>query len=174
MLSLIEQAKVKAKPTATGGVPSTYTQVMSGQIDIGWSSPPFGLEDVKNGKLLIVARGNDLEEIRDTTLRVNFVNENLFKTRRDTLVKFSQVYAKAVDWVYANDKALDWFAEGAGVSKEIAKEAVDKFYPKESLQPYEIRGLNVSLRQAVDFKFIPKPMTEKDVAGLFDILVPKK
>jgi NitT/TauT family transport system substrate-binding protein len=174
VLSLIEQAKVKAKPTATGGVPSTYTQVMSGQIDIGWSSPPFGLEDVKNGKLLIVARGNDLEEIRDTTLRVNFVNENLLKTRRDTLVKFSQVYAKAVDWVYANDKALDWFAEGAGVSKEIAKEAVDKFYPKESLQPYEIRGLNVSLRQAVDFKFIPKPMTEKDVAGLFDILVPKK
>jgi NitT/TauT family transport system substrate-binding protein len=174
VLSLIEQAKVKAKPTATGGIPSTYTQVMSGQIDIGWSSPPFGLEDIKNGKLLIVARGNDVPEIRDTTLRVNFVNENLLKTRRDTLVKFSQVYAKAVDWVYANDKAIEYFAEGAGVSKEIAKESVDKFYPKETLQPYEIRGLNVSLKQAVDFKFIPKPMTEKDVAGLFDILVPKK
>ena len=48
--------KVKAKPTATGGIPSTYTQVMSGQIDIGWSSPPFGLEDLKAGKINIVAQ----------------------------------------------------------------------------------------------------------------------
>jgi hypothetical protein len=41
------------------------------------------------------------------------------------------------------------------------------------LQPYEIRGLAVSLQQAFDHKFIPKPMSEKEVAGLFDILVPK-
>ncbi len=174
VLSLLEQEKVKAKPTATGGIPSTYTQVMSGQIDIGWSSPPFGLEDLKTGKINIVARGNDLPEIRDTTLRVNFVNENSLKTRRDALVKFSQVYVKAVEWTYANDKALDYFAEAAGVSKAMAKESVDKFYPKESLQPFEIRGLGVTLKQAVDFKFIPKPMTEQEVAGLFDILVPKK
>ena len=52
-LSLLEQNKIKAKPTATGGIPSTYTQVMSGQIDIGWSSPPFGLEDLKAGKINI-------------------------------------------------------------------------------------------------------------------------
>ena len=174
VLSLLEQEKVKSKPTATGGIPSTYTQVMSGQIDIGWSSPPFGLEDLKTGKINIVARGNDLPEIRDTTLRVNFVNENSLKTRRDALVKFSQVYVKAVEWTYANDKALDYFAEAAGVSKAMAKESVDKFYPKESLQPFEIRGLGVTLKQAVDFKFIPKPMTEQEVAGLFDILVPKK
>ena len=174
VLSLLEQEKIKAKPTATGGIPSTYTQVMSGQIDIGWSSPPFGLEDIKAGKMNIVARGNDVKDIRDTTLRVNFVNENLLKTKRDALVKFSQVYVKALEWSYSNDKALDYFAEAAGVSKDVARESVEKFYPKESLQPFEIRGLDVSLRQAVDFKFIPKPMTEKDVAGLFDILVPKK
>ena len=58
--------------------------------------------------------------------------------------------------------------------KDVAKESREQFYPQAALQPYEIRGLDVSLKQALDFKFIPKAMTEKDIAGLFDILVPKK
>ena len=173
VLSLLDLEKVKARPTATGGIPSTYTQVMSGQIDIGWSSPPFAIEDIRTGKVNIVARGNDLPEIRDTTLRVNFANENALKSKRDLFLRFSQAYVKSLEWSYANPQAIDFFAEAAGVSREVAKESVEKFYPQAALQPYEIRGLAVSLQQALDHKFIPKPMTEKEVAGLFDILVPK-
>ncbi len=174
VLSLLEQNKIKAKPTATGGIPSTYTQVMSGQIDMGWAVPPFAIADVKSGKVNIVARGNDLEEIRDTTVRVNFANENSLKTKRDLFVKFSEAYVKSLEWAYANEKALDYFAEAAEVPRDVAKESRDQFYPKEALQPFEIRGLKTSLKQALDFKFIPKEMSEKDVAGLFDILAPKK
>jgi NitT/TauT family transport system substrate-binding protein len=174
VLSLLEANKIKAKPTATGGIPSTYTQVMSGQIDIGWAVPPFAIADVKAGKVNIVAKGNDLPEIRDTTVRVNFANENSLKTKRDLFVKFSQAYVKSLEWAYANDKALDYFAEAAEVPKDVAKESREQFYPQAALQPFEIRGLDTSLKQALEFKFIPKAMTEKDVAGLFDILVPKK
>lgn len=174
VLSLLEQNKIKAKPTATGGIPSTYTQVMSGQIDMGWAVPPFAIADVKSGKVNIVARGNDLEEIRDTTVRVNFANENSLKTKRDLFVKFSEAYVKSLEWAYDNEKALDYFAEAAEVPRDVAKESRDQFYPKEALQPFEIRGLKTSLKQALDFKFIPKEMSEKDVAGLFDILAPKK
>jgi len=173
-LSLMEQNKVKAKPTATGGIPSTYTQVMSGQIDIGWAVPPFGIEDLKAGKINIVAKGNNLEEIRDTTVRVNFANADSLKTKRALFEKFSQAYVKSLDWAYANDKAIDWFAESAEVPRAVALESRNNFYPKDAMQPYEIRGLKVSLQQALDFKFIPKQMDEKEVAGLFDILVPKK
>lgn len=174
ILSLLEHARVNARPTATGAIPSTYTQVMSGQIDVGWSSPPFGLDDIKAGHINIVARGNDLPEIRDTTVRVNFANEQSLRTRRDVFVKFSQAYEKALDWAYDNEKALDYFADAAGVSKAVARESVEKFYPRESMQPYEIRGLDVSLRQALDFKFVSKPMTQNEVAGLFDLLPPKQ
>lgn len=174
VLSLLDQNKIKAKPTATGGIPSTYTQVMSGQIDIGWAVPPFGIEDLKAGKINIVAKGNDLPEIRDTTVRVNFANAESLKTKRALFVKFSEAYVKSLEWAYANDKAIDFFAQSAEVPRPVALESRNTFYPKEAMQPYEVRGMKVSLQQALDFKFIPKAMDEKEIAGLFDILVPKK
>jgi NitT/TauT family transport system substrate-binding protein len=173
VLSLLEQAKSKAKPTATGGIPGTYTQVMSGQIDVGWAVPPFGLEDVKSGKVVIVAKGNDVPAIRNETIRVNFANADTLTKKRALLVKFSEAYAKALDWSYRDPKAIAYFAEGAEVTPEIALQARDQFYPKESLQPYEVKGLDLALQQALEYKFIPRAMTEKEVAGLFDILAPK-
>jgi NitT/TauT family transport system substrate-binding protein len=35
---------VTYKPVATGSPASTLTQVMSGQIDVGWTSPPFAVD----------------------------------------------------------------------------------------------------------------------------------
>src|SRR5918993_465996 len=55
----IKENSLKAKPVATGGPPSTLTQVMSGQIDVGWSAPPFGLDLLDQGKIRIIASGND-------------------------------------------------------------------------------------------------------------------
>lgn len=173
VLSLLEQAKVKAKPTATGGIPSTYTQVMSGQIDVGWAVPPFGLEDVKSGKVTIIAKGNDIPAIRDETIRVNFANAETLSKKRALLVKFSEAYAKALDWSYSNPKAIDYFAEAAEVKTDIALQSREQFYPKDAMQPYEIKGLDLALQQALEYKFIPKAMTQKDVAGLFDMLTPK-
>ena len=174
VLSLLDHANVKAKATPTGGIPGTYTQVMSGQIDIGWAVPPFAIADVQAGKLNIVAKGNDVPAISGETIRVNFTNADTLAKKRDLLVKFSNAYVKALDWSYSNPKAIEYFAEAAKVSKDVAQESRDKFYPKDSLQPYEIKGLDLALKQAEEFKFIPKPMTQKDVAGLYEMLTPKE
>src|SRR5215212_754645 len=64
VLAFVQELGVKAKPTATGGPPGTFTQVMSGQIDIGWSSPPFGLQEARDGKIRIIARGSDVPSLR--------------------------------------------------------------------------------------------------------------
>ena len=45
-----DELGVKAKPTATGGPPGTLTSVMSGQIDIGWAAPPFGVKGAQGGQ----------------------------------------------------------------------------------------------------------------------------
>ena len=45
------------KIVATGGAPGTLTQVMSGQIDVGWSVPPFVLQQLADGKLAISPKG---------------------------------------------------------------------------------------------------------------------
>src|SRR6478736_1297423 len=51
LLQLINQAKATPKLVATGGAPGTLTQVMSGQIDVGWSVPPFVLQQLADGRL---------------------------------------------------------------------------------------------------------------------------
>jgi NitT/TauT family transport system substrate-binding protein len=49
VLNLLKEYDVKAKPVSTGGLPATHTQVMSGQIDVGWAVPPFGVQDINDG-----------------------------------------------------------------------------------------------------------------------------
>src|SRR5450755_1087302 len=57
--AFMKQYDLKAKPTATGGPAPTLTQVMTNQIDVGWSAPPFGLQQLDEGKIRIIATGND-------------------------------------------------------------------------------------------------------------------
>ena len=45
VLGFVKVLGVKAKPTPTGGPPATFTQVMSGQVDVGWGAPPLGVEE---------------------------------------------------------------------------------------------------------------------------------
>ena len=66
----------RSSRTATGRPADTLTAVMSGQIDIGWSSPPLGVEDLEQGKIRLVARGSDVASLRDQTVRVIIANAN--------------------------------------------------------------------------------------------------
>src|SRR5829696_4523979 len=68
---LVEQEKVTPKLVAAGGAPATLTQVMTGQIDVGWSVPPFVLQHLAEGRAAIIARGSDVAAIKDQTIRVN-------------------------------------------------------------------------------------------------------
>jgi NitT/TauT family transport system substrate-binding protein len=169
-LALLRQAGITdAKPIAGGAITAVFTQVMSGQIDIGHAVPPIGLPELKAGKIVIVARANDVPEIRNQTVRVNVANGDFIKNHRDTVVRFMRAYDKSMHWAYSGDpKVIDYFAEGMNVSHELAAEAA-KYYAIESMQPYEIKELPETLKDALEFKRIPKPMTPDDLKGLFDI-----
>ena len=86
------------------------------------------------------------------------------------MTRLIQIYDRAIKWAYTNPKAIDYFAEYAKVSRDIAKQAVDEFYPQSALQVGEIRGLDMTLKDALQYKFINAAMTPKDVEPLFDIL----
>ena len=174
LLTLLKQAGSKAKPTPTGGVPSTYTQTMTGQIDIGWSVVPFALKDVQDGKIRIVARSSEAKELADQTIRVNLANVNSLKTKRESITKFMQVVQKSIDWGYSNPQAIEIFAKNMKVTPDIAKKAVDEFYPKAAMQLGEIKDLERSLQDALDFKFIASPKKPQDIAGLIDIVYKPK
>jgi NitT/TauT family transport system substrate-binding protein len=172
LLTLLKQTGSKAKPVPTGGVPSTYTQTMTGQIDIGWSVVPFALKDVQDGKIRIVARAREATDLKDQTIRANLANVNSLKTKRAAITKFMETIQKSIDWAYGSgkDKAIEIFAKNMKVTPDIARKAVDDFYPKSAMQLGEIRDLQRSLDDALAYKFISSPKTPKDVAGLFDIV----
>src|SRR6476661_5327130 len=97
VLAFLQELGVKAMPTATGTQPATLTQVMSGQIDIGWSVPPFGLKELAQGKIRIIANGNDVPSLRSQSVRVDMVNAEVFKRRRDAVLRFVQAYRETLD-----------------------------------------------------------------------------
>ena len=174
LLQLVKAAGASPKLVPTGGAPATYTQVMTGQIDVGWSVPPFALKDLQEGKIAIIARGNDVEAIKAQTVRVNVANANALKQKREAFVSYVKALSRAVDWAYSSPDALSNYAAIAKVPVDQAKMTRDDFYPKEALQLAEIKGIDVTLQQALDFKYITKPMTKEDVAPLFDMLAAEK
>jgi NitT/TauT family transport system substrate-binding protein len=174
LLQLVKQAGSSPKLVPTGGAPATYTQVMTGQIDVGWSVPPFALKDLQQKKIAIIARGSDVGAIGAQTVRVNVANANALKQKRDAFVKYVKALGRAVDWAYSSPDALADYAAIAKVPVDQAKMTREDFYPKEALQLAEIKGLDVTLQQALDFKYITKPMTKDGVAPLFDMLAAGK
>jgi NitT/TauT family transport system substrate-binding protein len=132
--------------------------------------PPFALKDLQEKKIQIIARGNDVAAIRAQTVRVNVANANALKEKREAFVKYVKALGRAVEWAYSSPDALSNYAAIAKVPVDQAKMTREEFYPKEALQLAEIKGLDITLQQALDFKYITKPMTKDEVSPLFDLL----
>jgi NitT/TauT family transport system substrate-binding protein len=156
----IEELGCKAKPVATGGPPATLTAVMSGQVDIGWSSPPLGVQEIKAGKIRIVARGSDLPSLRGQTVRTLIVNKNSWETKRDAILRFVQGWRETVDWMYADPKAEEMYATKVKQPLAVIKGTVAQFYPKEAMQSTEFKDLKSSVADAVKLKFLDQPLTD--------------
>src|SRR5579863_6077424 len=76
LLTLLKEQGVNAKPVPAGGMPPTFTQVMSGQLDAGWAAAPFGVLDIEQGKIVVLAHANDSKDVATETIRVNVANLN--------------------------------------------------------------------------------------------------
>src|SRR6187401_1964911 len=164
-----DELGVKAKPVATGGPSGTFTQVMTGQIDIGWSAPPFGLKDIKEGKIRIVARGSDIPSLHGQTVRAIIVNANSLKEKHDAIMRFAKGYREAVDWMYADPKALQMYSEKVKQPVEILAESLKEFHPKSAMQTDKMADLDAAVKDAVKLKFLDGPLTKEQLAEFVQI-----
>lgn len=174
VVAFISELGAKAKPTATGGPAATFTAVMSGQVDIGWSAPPFGLQEIKEGKIRIVARGSDVPSLRGQTVRTLIVNLNSLNTKRDAIMRFMDAYRESVDWMYSDPKAVEMYSVKIKRPVELLKESMAKFQPKEAMQTDKFADLDGSIADAVKLKFLEKPLTKEQIAELLQIPPRKK
>lgn len=169
VVAFVSELGAKAKPTATGGPAATLTAVMSGQIDIGWSAPPFGLKQIKEGKIRIIAHGSDVPSLRGQTVRVLIVNANSLKTKHDAIMRFMQGYRESVDWMYSDPKAVEMYSQKMKLPVGLLKDSMEKFQPKEALQTDKMADLDGINRDAVKLKFLDKPLTKEQLAELLQI-----
>ena len=164
-----QELGVKAKATATGGPPATFTQVMTGQIDIGWSAPPFGLKEIKEGKIRIVARGSDIPSLKGQTVRAIIVNANALKEKRDAIMRFAKGYREAVDWMYADPKALAMYSEKVKQPVDVLQELLKEFHPKSAMQTDTMADLDGAVADAVKLKFLDAPLGKEQLAEFLQI-----
>ena len=174
VLAFADELGVKAKPTATGGPPGTLTQVMSGQIDIGWAAPPFGMKELKEGKIRILIRGSDVPSLRGQTVRTIIVNADALNTKKDAIMRFVQAYREAVDWMYADPKAIKLYAEKMKLDETLIADSIKEFHPKEAMQTDEMKDMDGIQRDAVKLKFIDAPLSKERLAEFIQIPPRKK
>jgi NitT/TauT family transport system substrate-binding protein len=168
LLLLAKQHKFELKPVATGGLAATLTQVMSGQIDVGWAVAPFGLDQFDK-TIRIIARGSDVAATRQLTTRVLITHAEVLVQKKAAVEAFLAAYRDTIDWMYASPEAITVFAQFAGISESATKRTRDEFFPKAALDPGIITGLPELMADAVQFKFLQAPLTQDQLAQLIQI-----
>ena len=168
-LAFVELYKVDAKLIATGGFPATFTMVMSGQIDAGWSAPPYAMEALRKGEIRVIARSSELPLVKGHTIRVLIANKQSLDGKPDVYRRFMRAYRETVDWMYASDEAVKIYAEFAKIGIEDARRVREEFDPKEMVIPDRVVGLSDLMSDAVKFKYLSQPLSAKELEELVQI-----
>ncbi|MGH6815647.1 MAG: ABC transporter substrate-binding protein, partial [Hyphomicrobiaceae bacterium] len=174
VLGFLKTYDLKSKAVKTGSPPATLTAVMSGQVDIGWAAPPFGLKEIEEGKIRIVGRGSEVVSTRNQTVRLLIVNVDKLKKDKAAIARYMDAYTETLDWMYTDAKALTHYKEFSGIPEDRAKKAIADFYPKTAIDPYRIEGIEAVMSDAVELKFLTAPLTKEQLAELFQVPARKK
>ncbi len=169
VLRFISEYGLNARPVATGDVPGTITQVMSGQVDVGWSVAPFVLDLLANGTARMIGRASDIAAIREQTIRVQITSAPTLAAKKDAIARYMKAYDETVDWMYSSAEAVPRYLAFSGLSEPAVRLMLKEFIPKESLQTGKVMGLGESMKDAVQFKFLSAPLSEPQLKELIQI-----
>jgi NitT/TauT family transport system substrate-binding protein len=172
-IDFMRKLRPKVKLVPTGGAATTFERLNADDIDVGWAVPPFGIEKIEQGAIRVIARANDLPQIRNKTVGVMIAQADNLEKHKDILVRFLQAYRETIEWMYSDPAALQRFAEIAGLSEGVARRLRDEFFPKEVLLPDRIVGLKEVIRDAVVLDYIRKGLSRKQIADLVQIVTPE-
>jgi len=169
VVAFIKQYDLKAKPTAMGGPAGNLTAVMSGQLDVGWAAPPFGLDQLDKGDIRIIATGNDASVFKGQTVRVTITNTQTLAARKAVIDRYMKAYRETVDFMYKDPTALKIYADWLGITEAKAQRTRDDFFPPASVDPDRVVGLDTILKDAVELKYTAQQLTKEQLAELIQI-----
>jgi NitT/TauT family transport system substrate-binding protein len=169
LLALIKHFGTHTKPVATGASAVTFTQAMSGQVDVGWASPPFGLQALSEGRIRLIARGNDAPSMVNQTVRVHIVNANALQQRHDAIRRFMDAYREGYEFLYSDPRGVRIFSEYSKVPEALAIQIRDVFMPKAAESPDRVSGVEQIMADAITFKTLSAPLSPARLADLIQI-----
>src|SRR3954464_482929 len=167
--AFIKQYDLKAKPTAMGGPAENPSAVMSGQVDVGWAAPPFGLDQLDKGEIRVIASGNDADVFKGQTVRLNIANATFLKDHKPIVDRYMMAYRETVDAMYKDPAMLKVYADWLGITEAKAKRTRDDFFPPPAIEPDKIVGLDMIVKDAVALKFTAAELTKEQLAELIQI-----
>lgn len=166
VLTMAKKFGVKPTLVSTGAISASRIQLMSGQIDVSYSIPPFNIDLVKSKQARVVFRATELPELQQQTIRVNVAHRDLSP---EIVARFNRAYEKTLAWMYDKpQESAAAYAAYAKVPVEIARE-VPAYYPRATLEKRELVGLDRNVADAIKAKFIKGPLTAKQEAELVRI-----
>jgi NitT/TauT family transport system substrate-binding protein len=167
--AFMKQYDLKAKPTAVGGPSANLTAVMSGQIDVGWAAPPFGLDQLDQKQIRIIATGNDASAFKGQTVRLLIANAESLKSKKDAIDRYMKAYRETINYLYADPAALKVYSDWLKITEAKAKRTRDDFFPRASIEPDKIVGLDTIVKDAVALKFTANELSKDQLADLIRI-----
>ena len=173
--TLLQKAGVQdANLVPVGSADVGYPAVLGAQLAASWSKPPFNVAYLLAGEIRIIAHGNDSEELRNETVRVNVANARFLADHRSEVISFLKAYKKSVNWAYSNPAALDAYAKLSHQPLDVAQYIFAQFTSKPAAQIDQIKGEDLLLAQALEAKRITSTPTHKDISAVYDLVLKKK
>ena len=168
--TLIKEMKLDVKLVAVGGMSPSRTQVMSGQVDTGWSTFPVGLDSIRKGETRIIGFGSEAKALEGTTMRVIAANADWVKKNRPVVERFLRALWQGQEFNYkGGEKAFERYAKTWNVAIEDAREG-PKYVKYEDVTFAPIGNLPTLLKMAKEYDFIKEDMTPDQAKGLVDIV----
>ena len=166
--AFMKQYDLKAKLTAMGGPAANLTAVMSGQVDVGWAAPPFGLDQLDKGDIRRIATGNDAAVFKGQTVRLNIANASFLAAKKDVVARYMKAYRETVALMYTDD-GLKVYADWLQLGDAKARRTRDEFFPPPAIEPDTIVGLDTIVKDAVELKFTATQLTREQLGELIQI-----
>ena len=162
---IAEAQNIKPKFVSVGGPSGSRTQLMSGQVDSGWSVYPLNKNLLREGKIRIIGTGKEASGLNGVTIRVIAANVNWLNKNRDVAKRLMTAFNESVDMTYSNTKRLETYAKRWKLNFEDVKDAA-KDTPQSIATILPIAGLDKINEIALANKKIKKLLTAAQLKEL--------
>lgn len=157
----------RAEAVSIGGFADALTAVESGEIDVGWAIPFFSTPRVREGTIQEVFTGDQIPPFDDMTVRVNFATGEWLENNPDTARAFFRAWQRSTDYAYDNlDEAAAMWAEMLEQDQEPLKQAIEQYYPRETIALDRLQNVDAAMDLAVEFEFIEEVLSESELDEL--------